>query len=174
MTSRENSIFFLGWRREGHVDIVLTGVDEKTVPLPCKIVMMRDGGDRGLGDELRQRQGQGDIHGDGKSVFGDDQINRITIPEMVQVSFEMILDLLNAVGGSPASLALTKYILIDRVNVRMFKVGLFHQERDIHGPVQLSREVETVETEPGQHLSPFVNLQGDPVGSRNARGDESA
>ncbi len=62
----------VGW--EGGRQIIAHAIDLKSLALPVKIMMVRDGRETGLGDEFGDGQTQGQIKGNRQCVLRDDDL----------------------------------------------------------------------------------------------------
>ncbi len=76
-------------RRKGHFQVIANTVHEKAFTLPREIVMMADGRDAGLGNQLRDRQPKRDIHRDRGRIFHDQHVDIEFLDELVELMLDI-------------------------------------------------------------------------------------
>ena len=95
-------------RREGHVEIIPARVYQKSRSLPGKVMVMRDGWDTRFGNEFSECKAEGNVHGYGEGILGNNEIDIVFLNKIVECPFK-----------------LSRY-LVDRV--RCFSVSRFFAE----------------------------------------------
>ena len=78
--------------RKCHIDILPDGIHQKMLPLPVKIMMVRDGGHPGFRYNLRKGDAQGKVEGHGQGIFRNQQMNVKFVDEIVQAIFQFALN----------------------------------------------------------------------------------
>src|SRR2546430_15086465 len=86
-------------RRKGGLEIVVDGAAGEPTAYPGKIVVMRDGGQAGLSDDLGHGQPQRHMHRDGEDVLRDEYFDLEFLEKPVEFVLEPLLDRLDLVGG---------------------------------------------------------------------------
>ena len=121
------------WRRDGREGgkaarrIVAGGIDGVAGALPGKVMVMADGGDAGLHDDLGEGQSQGHVHGQRQAVLGHQDLDAEAADKGVKVAFQMVLQALNGIGNGRRPHGDAEEPVIQGRHFRMPEMGLGHQ-----------------------------------------------
>ena len=85
-------------RRKGVMKVILYPIDEKSLSLPAKIMVMGHGRHPRLCQKFRNGHPQGDVHWDRQGVFRDDEVNFKPVAKRVEFFFEVVFSFLDALG----------------------------------------------------------------------------
>ena len=153
-------------RREGHHQVVLHRRDLKPPTLPVEIVMIGDGGHPGLEQKLRHRHPERDVHGDGKHILQDQDVQIEAFPIGVKGALEILGQLADPLAGLLAASRAVSELLVDPEILRVAEEGLGNAQTRRWVPVQHPPvPVAHVPVLP-EHLRPLSRLQGNAVGAR--------
>ena len=76
--------------RECHIEIIPDAVDQKTLALPEKIVVMSNRRNTGFSNKFRQSQSQGNIERDGQRVFDQEELYIIIMNKCFNLFLEIV------------------------------------------------------------------------------------
>ncbi len=150
-----------------------------------------------LGDELGQRQAQGQVDGDGQGVLDDEHFQAEAVRKFVQMLFEVNLVILDAFGDARRADVDRKEILVqlrdlrvrlaalvqapplalvndlvDGVDLRMAVMGFGDQVADLRRAVALPTEVKAGVSHAFQDRRPLLGFERNPIRARKAGGDK--
>ncbi len=160
-------------RREGHVQEIVDTVDQEALALPGKIVVVADGRQAGLGDQLGQRKPQGDVHRDGQRILDDQQLDAELLDEFVQVLLEVPLQLTDAARHRKRPHPQAKGQVMDLADLGVIEIRLGHHVTHLCRSIADACKVEDLVSQLLQDVRPFVGFQGDAVVGAEAGGDEA-
>ncbi len=160
-------------RRKGSAEHVVDGVDRKPVSFPIEVVVMGDRGKPGLRNEVCQGDPQRDVHRDGQTVLGDQDIDIELACELVERAFEEVADGEDPARDLRAACANPEHAVIDPLDIRVSEVGVRHVHADIGAAVQLAAEPVADMPMVPEHFSPFGAFQRHAVGAGKARPDKT-
>jgi len=112
--------------------------------------MVGNGRDLGLGDELGQRQPQGDIYRQRQGVLHDQQIEGVVEGELVEMFLEEVAQTLNRACGLGGTGVVIEQVPAELQDLGMFEVRLRHDVGALLRAVGLAGEVETLVAHGGQ------------------------
>src|SRR5690606_35081603 len=103
-----------------------------------EVVMMGDGGELGLGDEVGDRHTQRNIHRDAQGILDDQNVERILLDEVVQRPLEERRQVENLGGQDRLPLESTEGPAVDVVDLRMPEERFGHDHAETGVPVRLA------------------------------------
>jgi hypothetical protein len=62
-------------RRKRHPQVIANGIHRKAGSLPVKIMVVRNGGDPGFGNQFSQGDAQGDVHRNSQNILRHQQVD---------------------------------------------------------------------------------------------------
>ena len=123
---------------ESHPQDIPYPIDRKAVPFPVEIVMVGNRGKPGLCNECRQRHAQRDIHWDRHSILHDKNLDLETMGEIIQRSLQMVGQGEDSARDFWLSCRVSKYFIVDPLNVGIIKVSMRYKHTDCRIGVELT------------------------------------
>ncbi len=160
-------------RREGGLKVVVDSIQREALPLPGKVVMMGDHGQRGFGDYLGHRQAERNVHWDSQDVLGQKDFDLELLDEAVNLVLEALFEGLDLVGDGAGSERHAEELALNVGNLRMPKE---RQRRDVtclRWGVKQPGHPKARVAHAGQNLGPFSRFERNAVSTVEACGDEA-
>ncbi len=148
---------------------VWDAISVEPLALPVEIVMMRDGRDTRLSNELCQGDPQRDIHGDGENILRDDHINVVRFQERAYVCDQAPHRLPDESIQLRVFLDLPKRHLLDLLYVRVREVH-FGDEHSVALLPQFTGAVKQLVPRLSQDGRPLVDFQRNTIQTVDAGG----
>ncbi len=129
--------------------------------------------DVGFGDQFGQGQTKRYVHRQRERVLHDQQLEVETAHKRREMSFEMLLQLLDLVRCLLRPSKVVEQIHVQRADFRMVKVRFRDDVGALGCPVRFPGEAEALQAELGQHFDPLGGLERNAIRSCQARGHEA-
>ena len=150
--------------RKRGTQIVVHRARRETVAFPSKIVVMGDGWQPRLRDDLGHRQAERNVHRNRQNVLRHEHFNLEFLNEAIQLVLELVLDHLNLAGHRARADRLAEEMPLQFHDLGVAEEGERRVKAYFRRRVEQPRHPITRVSLFGQNLGPLPGFQRHPVG----------
>ena len=129
-------------------------------------MMVRDRRKTGFSNKVRQRHTQRNVHGNTQGILHNQQVEIISTREFIKRAFEIVSQSIDPLRDIGSARACAKRSTIDPLNIRMTKIGMWHNHRRLLVAVTQARIPMADMPVIPEHLRPLGTLEGHTIRAR--------
>jgi len=158
---------------KGGVEDVLHRIDHEALAFPVEVVMVRDGVDAGLGDELGEGHTERQVHGDRQHILRHEQIDGELLHKPGQAGFDASPQLVELIARFWSAGMDPEAFLVEGHDLGMGKMSLGQQDGGADLGVELPRAEKGAVAEIAADARPLDGFKRDAIRATQPRGNES-